>query len=58
MTEINKKPYVSIITPNLNGEKFLEETIKSIVNQTSNNYEFILIDGKSSDNSTLFIKTL
>jgi len=56
MTEINKKPYVSIITPNLNGEKFLEETIKSIVNQTSNNYEFILIDGKSSDNSISIIK--
>ena len=27
-------PLVSIITPNFNGDKYLEETIKSVVNQT------------------------
>ena len=49
------EPYVSIITPNLNGEKFLEKTIQSVINQTSKNYEYILIDGKSTDRSVEII---
>ena len=52
-----KKPYVSIITPNLNGDKFLEKTIKSVVSQTSNDYEYILVDGKSTDKSKEIIKS-
>ena len=55
MKKKNKRPYISIITPNLNGEKFLEQTIKSIINQTSNDYEYILIDGQSKDKSKLII---
>ena len=31
--------------------KFLEKTIQSVANQTSKNYEYILIDGKSTDRS-------
>ena len=49
------EPYISIITPNLNGEKFLEKTIQSVANQTSKNYEYILIDGKSTDRSVEII---
>ena len=41
MIKKNKYPFVSIVTPNYNGEKYLEETIKSIINQTSHDYEFI-----------------
>ena len=52
-----KKPYVSIITPNLNGDKFLEKTIKSVVSQTSNDYEYILVDGKSTDKSKEIINS-
>jgi glycosyltransferase involved in cell wall biosynthesis len=55
MKKKNKKPYISIITPNLNGEKFLEQTIRSVINQTSNDYEYILIDGQSKDKSKLII---
>ncbi len=50
------KPYVSIITPNLNCEKFIENTIQSVINQNSQNYEYILIDGKSTDKSIKIIK--
>ena len=50
-----EKPYVSIITPNLNGERFLEKTIQSVINQTSKDYEYILIDGKSTDKSVEII---
>ena len=56
MIKKNKYPFVSIVTPNYNGEKYLEETIKSIINQTSDDYEFILVDGKSTDNSLNIIK--
>jgi len=47
---------ISIITPNYNGEQYLEETIKSIINQNYPNLEYIIIDGGSSDGSIDIIK--
>lgn len=47
---------VSIITVNLNNAKGLEKTIKSIIDQTYINYEFIIIDGGSTDGSLDVIK--
>lgn len=43
---------VSIIVPIYNVEKYLDECIKSIVKQTYNNIEIILIDDGSTDNSS------
>ena len=48
-TAKNSSPLVSIITPVLNGEKFIEETIKSVLRQSYRNIEYIIIDGGSSD---------
>ena len=45
----------SIITVNLNNASGLEETIQSVINQTYNDYEFLIIDGGSSDNSKSII---
>lgn len=42
---------VSIIIPIYNAAKYLEETIKSVENQTYQDYEAILIDDGSNDNS-------
>ena len=47
----NIKPLISVITVVLNGEKYLEEAILSIIKQTYNNIEFIIIDGGSTDRS-------
>jgi glycosyltransferase involved in cell wall biosynthesis len=44
-------PKVSVITINLNNRHGLEKTIESVLAQTYSDYEFILIDGGSSDGS-------
>jgi glycosyltransferase involved in cell wall biosynthesis len=52
----NKLPLVSVITVVLNGEKYLEQTIQSIINSSYPNIEYIVIDGGSTDNSLDIIK--
>ncbi len=42
---------LTIITVNLNNVKGLEKTVKSVINQTSCDFEFIIIDGASTDGS-------
>jgi FkbM family methyltransferase len=51
-----KQPFISIITVVFNGEKYLEETILSVINQTYNNFEYIIIDGGSTDGTVDIIK--
>lgn len=46
----------SIITPSYNQCDFLEETILSVINQSYNNVEHIVIDGGSTDQSVAIIK--
>jgi len=43
------KPKVSIITVVFNGEKIIEKTMQSVLAQTYNNIEYIIVDGKSTD---------
>jgi len=44
-------PLVTVIVPNYNHEKYLEHRLESILNQTYSNYEVILMDDCSTDNS-------
>lgn len=51
------KPLVSVIMPVYNCENYLHEAIKSILNQTFHDFEFLVIDDYSSDNSTNVIES-
>lgn len=50
------KPLISVVTVVFNGAKTLEQTIQSVVNQTYDNIEYIIIDGNSTDGTLDIIK--
>lgn len=49
---------ISVITVNLNNLKNLKVTVESILGQTYENYEYIIIDGGSTDGSKEFIQKI
>jgi len=49
-------PEVSIITPCYNSSPFLEETIQSVINQTFTDWEWLITDDQSTDNSVNIIQ--
>jgi glycosyltransferase involved in cell wall biosynthesis len=46
---------VSIITPSFNKDKFISQTIESVLNQTYSNWELIIVDDASTDNTISII---
>jgi len=55
-TSLPDKPLITIVTVVFNGDKFLEETIQSVINQTYDNVEYIIIDGGSTDGTLDIIR--
>ena len=53
-----KNPLISIVIPVYNVEVYLEQCVKSIVNQSFTNYEILLINDGSTDNSALICDKL
>lgn len=54
----NGKSLVSVIIPCYNKAKYVEEAIESVVAQTYNNIEIVVVNDGSSDNSSPIIKSL
>ena len=47
---------ISVITPSFNSSKYIERAIKSVMAQDYKNFEHIVIDGKSTDNTVDILK--
>jgi glycosyltransferase involved in cell wall biosynthesis len=53
---MSKTPLISIITVCFNSAKTIRQTIESVLNQTYTHIEYILVDGKSTDNTLAIIE--
>ncbi|WP_275253967.1 glycosyltransferase family 2 protein [Pseudomonas aeruginosa] len=51
-------PLVSVVAPCFNAEKYLEEALRSIYEQDYPNFEVIIVDDGSTDNSYAMLEQL
>lgn len=56
MNDLKKQKLVSIIMPTYNSEHYIESALKSVVNQTYNTWELIIIDDGSTDNTRAIVE--
>ncbi len=51
------KPFFSIVTASYNSEKTIFDTITSVLNQGFSDFEYLIIDGNSSDTTLQIIRS-
>lgn len=54
---MSKKPFVSIVTPVYNGGSFIAECIESVLKQDYNNWEYIIVNNCSTDDTLPIISS-
>lgn len=55
---MEQKQLVSVVIPLYNTEKYIEETMQSILDQTYKNIEIVIVDDGSKDQSPSIVKIL
>ena len=53
----NNKPKITVLMPVYNGGGYLKESIESILNQTFSDFEFLIIDDNSNDNTAQIVNS-
>ena len=51
-----KKPLVSVVMPALNSGRYIRETIHSLIEQVYTQFELVIVDGGSSDDTTAIVR--
>lgn len=55
---MNPEPLVSVIMPAYNSSRFIRESVLSVLNQTYKNFELLIVDDSSSDETLTIIKEI